>query len=58
MERFIGQLVNASGDEVSISIDRGVVHLEVTSEAREPVEVWLTAADAALLADLLRQAAG
>jgi hypothetical protein len=53
----IGMLSTDGGDSVVIGLERGVVHLEVANEGREPVEIWLTRDDARLLADLMRRAA-
>jgi hypothetical protein len=49
---------NDAGDTVAVNVERGAVHLEVASEGREPVEVWLSPADARFLAALLERAAG
>lgn len=53
----LGLLTTEGGDSVAIGLQRGVVHLEVANEGREPVEIWLTRDDARLLAELLRRAA-
>jgi hypothetical protein len=53
----VGLVVNDAGDSVAVGLQGGKVHLEVASEAREPVEVWLSLADAGGLADLLNRAA-
>jgi hypothetical protein len=54
----VGVVVNDAGDSVAVGLQDGKVHLEVASEAREPVEVWLSVADAAGLAEVLRRATG
>jgi hypothetical protein len=53
----VGVVMNEAGDIVQVGLQAGSVHVEVTSEGREPVEVWLSAGDARALADLLQRAA-
>lgn len=54
----VGLVTNDAGDTVEIGLQAGKVHVEVANVGREPVEVWLAPSDAALLADVLRRAAG
>jgi hypothetical protein len=49
----LGVVVNDAGDSVAVGLQGGKVHLEVANTGREPVEVWLSAADALGLAELL-----
>jgi len=52
----VGVVVNDAGDSIAVGLQEGKVHLEVASEAREPVEVWLSQADAVGLTEVLRRA--
>ncbi len=51
----LGMVVNDAGDSVAVGLQGGKVHLEVANTGREPVEVWLSAADALGLAELLHR---
>ena len=51
----LGMVVNDAGDSVAVGLQGGKVHLEVANTGREPVEVWLSPADALGLAELLHR---
>ena len=52
----VGVVENEAGDTVAVGLQEGKVHVEVANIGREPVEVWLSAADARGLVELLRRA--
>jgi len=52
----VGVVENDAGDTVAVGLQDGKVHVEVANTGREPVEVWLSLADARGLAELLHRA--
>lgn len=52
-----GAVAAEGGDRVTVGRQGRSVHVELAGEGREPFEVWLAPADAARLAELVREAA-
>jgi hypothetical protein len=54
--RAVGLVETEAGDTVAVGLQDGKVHVELANPGREPVEVWLSPAEAAALATILTTA--